>query len=419
MTREDIIKAAFKVWGRELYQTTSLAQIAGELGVSKPALYRHFRDKQALLNAMYTSFFDNYVSFVKPGYERALNAGNRRDTYLIMIRTVAEYYIRNSDAFIFSLFRVYSREDKGVMDRELRARGINMRDLVCLDHDTGTYPSKIQLCVVTLTFCTAGFHRNSHKTGEIPSEDQIRRVLNQMEERIMSGLDLDARKVEALDYEALEKRAAGAVYGETEENKLLQAVAEAVAEAGPWNASMEMVAKRSGLSKSGLYAHFVNKQDMVRQFFFTEFVRILNFAKAKVESSEVPEEQLYLAIVSVMQYLRSRPEILAAIDWLRTRRLDLEAPVSQQIYRIITDIKLEAIQKHDGDLMAWVAQWILFLIVNTLVWGPAKQGETGAPALQERRNSRNALVLNFTEVTNESCRILFRFIALGLDGFNL
>jgi AcrR family transcriptional regulator len=419
MTREDIIQAAFKVWGRELYQTTSLTQIARELGVSKPALYRHFKDKQALLDTMYTSFFDGYARFVKPGYEKALKAGTMRDSYLIMIRTVAEYYIRNKDAFIFSLFRVYGPKEKEIMDCELRARGINMRDLACPNPDTRTYPSKIQLCVVTLTFCMAHFHRYSYKTGGIPSEDQICRILNKIENRIVSGLDLDARRVDALDYEALEKRAAHAVYEETEENKLLQAVAEAVAGAGPWNASMEMVAKRSGLSKSGLYAHFVNKQDMLRQLFVTEFIRILNFAKAKIENSEEPEEQLYLAIVSVMRYLRSRPEILAAIDYLKTRRLDLKALVSQEIYKVITDIKLDAIQKHSGDRMVWIAQWILFLIVNTLMWHPAQQGEPEASALPGRSDSQVALVLNFMELSNESYRILFRFIALGLGGFNV
>jgi AcrR family transcriptional regulator len=45
---------------------------------------------------------------------------------------------------------------------------------------------------------------------------------------------------------------------------------------------MEMVARRSGLSKSGLYAHFKNKQDMLNRFFITEFTRIANYAKAQI-----------------------------------------------------------------------------------------------------------------------------------------
>ena len=57
MTNDDIIKAAFKVWGRELYRTTSLTEIALELGVSKTALYRHFKDKDSILEAKYEFTF--------------------------------------------------------------------------------------------------------------------------------------------------------------------------------------------------------------------------------------------------------------------------------------------------------------------------------------------------------------------------
>ncbi|MDR2783566.1 MAG: TetR/AcrR family transcriptional regulator, partial [Treponema sp.] len=71
MTREDIITTAFDVWGRQFYQSTSLTAIAQALNVSKPALYRHFRNKDDLLNAMYRYFFDVYAAFIKPFYDTA------------------------------------------------------------------------------------------------------------------------------------------------------------------------------------------------------------------------------------------------------------------------------------------------------------------------------------------------------------
>ena len=52
MNQEDILQAAFLVWGREAYKKMSLSDVAQELAVTKPALYRHFRNKEALLEAM-------------------------------------------------------------------------------------------------------------------------------------------------------------------------------------------------------------------------------------------------------------------------------------------------------------------------------------------------------------------------------
>jgi len=413
MTNDDIIKAAFKVWGRDLYRTTSLAEIAIELGVSKPALYRHFKDKNALLDAMHTAFYDDCALFLKRGCEQAEAAASRQEAYLAFIKTIAEYYIRNKEAFIFSHILVYNCHERKNTVEELKNRGINFKHPV-FENKTGTYPAKMQLLLVTAVFCIANFHYENFKADRIPHEEMIKAVLNRIEDLIKKGLKMDGQKISALDYERLEKQAAGLVCENKEDNALLKAVAEAVAEAGPWDASMEMVAKRSGLSKSGLYAHFKNKQDMLAQLFIAEFSKIVNFAKAQIETTEVHEEQLYLAIISIVYYLRSRPEIFVAMDWLKTRQLDLGKAMPGRLYRIIRSIKMEAIRKYDQHFLFWAAQWVIFMIVNTLALWPSrfkKLSELNAA-------DDNAWTKSAVAVPNECFRVLFRFISLGLEGLN-
>jgi len=414
MTREDIVKTAFKVWGRDLYRTTSLTDVARELGVSKPALYRHFKDKEALLKAMYSAFFNDCAGFIKEGYDRAVSV-DLDEGCIIMMRSFAEYFIRNRDAFIFSLVRVFGRQEMESVSA-FSERGMDFKRLVFGAGRNGTqYPSKLQLIVITTVFNISIFHRFAYKRGEQPSETLIKEALARMEKQVSRGLGLDARKVAGMNYRDLEEQAAGTVYLDTESNVLLRAVAKAVAEAGPWNASMEMVAKHSGLSKSGLYAHFKSKQDMLGKLFITEYVRILNFARAQVENSEVPEEQLYLAIITIVNYLRSRPEILVAIDWIRTRRLELGRGGSGRLYRIIRNIKLEAIRNYNQRSLIRIAQWILFLIVNTLAWWSIATVEDSSAV---KRNHNIDWTKNVVKIPNESFRFLFRFIALGLEGLN-
>ena len=432
MTKEDIIEAAFKVWGRDLYRTTSLTQIAGELGVSKPALYRHFKDKDSLLDAMYSAYFDDFAEFNKKGFDKAVNAPSRKEADLIIVRTFAEYYIRNRDAFIFSLIQVYNSRIRKNTIQEMALRGFNF-DLLAREKDP-FYPPQMQLIMATVVFSIAEFHQRSVRTGEIHqrsvikaapraaadvTNETVERVLSGIEARICKGLRLDGKTIAALDYEALEKRAAGTVWDSNEVNALLRAVAEAVAEAGPWDASMEMVAKRSGLSKSGLYAHFKSRLDMLSQMFVTEFTRMANLAKAQIESSTVPEEQLYLGIMSIAGYLRSRPEILVALDWIKTRRFEgLGKEIPGHLFRIIGSIKLEAIQSYDKNMLVEIAQWIIFMTINNLVWWPS--GRKSCPAMEPEQPdmSINWAKSIIEEVPNESFRILFRFIALGLEGID-
>jgi AcrR family transcriptional regulator len=413
MTKTDIIKAAFKVWGRDLYRTTSLAEIAQELGVSKSALYRHFKDKDALLDAMHTAFFDDCTLFLKKGCEQAEAASSTQEAYLAFIKTIAEYYIRNREAFIFSHILVYNCHERKNTVEELKTRGIDFKHSV-FENKTGLYPAKMQLLLVTVVFCIANFHYENFKTDRIPSEETIKAALGHIEDLITKGLKMDAQKITALDYERLEKQAESLVSKNKEDNALLKAVAEAVAEVGPWDASMEMVAKRSGLSKSGLYAHFKNKQDMLAQLFITEFSKIVNFAKAQIETTAVHEEQLYLAIISIVYYLRSRPEIFVAMDWLKTRQLDLGKSMPGRLYRIIRSIKAEAIRKYDQHFLFWAAQWVIFMIVNTLALWPSRLKK-----LSELNTAEdNAWTKSAVDVPNGCFRVLFRFISLGLEGLN-
>lgn len=51
-TGERILRTALRLFASEGYEAASISRIAGELGLSKAAMYRHFASKQALLEAI-------------------------------------------------------------------------------------------------------------------------------------------------------------------------------------------------------------------------------------------------------------------------------------------------------------------------------------------------------------------------------
>jgi hypothetical protein len=232
---------------------------------------------------MYEYFFDDYGAFIKEDYCRAINAGDPGEGFFIIVRIITEYYLRNMDFFIFVLVKVYGNRETGTMVEYLRGRGIDMMKLRYIEEKLSCsggkerYPPMAQMILVTLTFWVACFHRSRYPEcaegfplrelprWEVPPEPEIQEMIASVEKRIAEGLGYGKNRVEAIDYEKLENLLARIVLEPIEEDTLLQAVAGAVAEAGPWNASMDMVARRSGLSKSGLYSHFRNKQDMLRR----------------------------------------------------------------------------------------------------------------------------------------------------------
>jgi AcrR family transcriptional regulator len=404
MTRQDIIRAALRAWGRKVYQSTSLGDVARELGVSKTALYRHFTGKEELVEAMDEYFYDDYASFLKPCFETALKVPDRKEAILLMVRGTIEYYVRNRDVFIFSLTRIYHDREQDVAEQMSR-RGFDVEKLRPLWGAMQAAPSLDLLLVTSLIFRIGHFHK--YECGDAAlSGGQIRQVMAEVEEKLNSGLALDKNRIEALEYERLETLAAGALHESAtdESNSLLRAVGAVVAEAGPWNASMEMVARRSGLSKSGLYAHFRNKQDMLRRLFFTEFERIAGQARKSVGLSDIPEEQLYLGIFSIASYLRSRPEILVAMNWVRTRRLNLGHPPKSGEFQVFREIAIETLRNDENE------SWIFFLVLGTMM---RRFKKTAAPMLRNTSPEED----NFSDLSNRSIRRLYRFVCLGFRDF--
>jgi len=148
---------------------------------------------------------------------------------------------------------------------------------------------------------------------------------------------------------------------------------------------------------------------MLRRLFTTEFKRIIEFARLGISLSTETEQQLYLGIFSIAGYLRSRPEILIAMDWIRTRKLDLGKPEkSYEIFRLFEDIDIEPArlkqsgqntEEEDAQLKQRMSHLILFLIINILTNPNRENNITGV------------------QVQNNDIRMLYKFITLGLGGF--
>jgi len=394
MTKNEIIEAAFKVWGRDFYRKTSLSRLAKELGVSKPALYRHFLNKHALIDAMSEHFYDDFAAHIREYYERAEKQNDTCNRFLLIVRGTAEFYARNVYALVFTLINHDRYQDRQAVANSLKSRGLN------LDFITDTINSEYSFGLAamrqifgTLNFFMAQFHIDVKSFDNAASEEEIQNIILIIGGIIERGLDFSVADIDSLDLTALENLAAKEPL-KTEQEPLFKAVAEAVAEAGPWDASMDMVAKRMGLSKSSLYSHFKNKRDMILKLFMNEFANIVKSARHGMELSVVPVEQLYLGIYSIAAYLRSRPDLLSALTWVRTRKLDLNRSEKQiELFRLFEDVKIPVMQNRTDEEKRRLSHWILFLIILSLMYDKSKKKQY------------------------DNIRLLFRFITLGLRGF--
>ena len=368
--------------------------------MSKPALYRHFLCKNALTTAMTEHFCRDLADSIRIDFEQALAAPNPDEGLYTIIKALSGYFGRNVYSLIFNLTNIYEKKIDGrAISERIKSHGLDMEIMrAIIEKKYMAYPSNLHLVLATLIFNLSIFHKTNNSMENTPTQEQIDTISSVTYETSIKGLGLSIESINSIDYEKLETILKNKIEEKIKIDPiepLFRAVAEAVAEAGPWSASMEMVAKKMGLSKSSLYGHFKNKKDMLRRLFITEFKRIIEFARQGISLSDDPIQQLYLGIYSIAVYLRSRPEILIAIDWIRTRKLDLGKPEKDiENLRLFEDIKIDSIQNIDQKEKNQTSHWIFFLLINILV-------------RMEDENSSCELDI----------RKLYRFITLGLGGF--
>jgi len=411
MTKLKIVDAAFKVWGRKFYQKNSLSQLAKELKVSKPALYRHFTSKQALLAAMTDRFFDDFAASTRTDFEQAQKATDVDEGIFTLLRSIASFFARDVYALAFSIINLYDQKlDGGEIAKRLKERGADMQELYrIIEKKYKVDPALIQMILATLTFLMSFFHKTKNSFENTPSEDEIQNIILTVCTSIKRGLGYNREKISAIDFEKLENQVNETMHS-AEPEPMFKAVAEAVAEAGPWDASMEMVARRMGLSKSSLYGHFKNRKDMLRRLFMGEFKRIISFARQGIGLSANTAEQLYLGIYSIAVYLRSRPEILITLGWIRTRKLDLGKPDKKfEMFRLFEDVDIEPIKDRGEEVKQQVSHWIFFLLINILMRPKQEKNEDGW------FNTKTGIP--DSNIDNNDIRLLFKFITLGLGGF--
>jgi AcrR family transcriptional regulator len=93
-TREEILRAALKHFANAGYAATSVQQIVGDAGVSKPALYYYFGDKAGLYEALVNKALDERLRVMQ---EAAARGHNFREQAREILTALFEHFQKNRE----------------------------------------------------------------------------------------------------------------------------------------------------------------------------------------------------------------------------------------------------------------------------------------------------------------------------------
>ena len=104
-TKENILHTALRLFARDGYEAASVSDIAGELGITKGALYRHYKNKQdifdSIVQRMYKIDAERAKKFEVPEetFDRSPEAYRNTDMDKITAFIEAQFHFLTEDEF--------------------------------------------------------------------------------------------------------------------------------------------------------------------------------------------------------------------------------------------------------------------------------------------------------------------------------
>jgi len=142
-TRDDILQTALELFAQKGYENTSLEEIAHKIGITKPAIYYHFKNKQKLYNELFIVKFSNLNFEFKDSFEENIKS---------YIYTLGEFFIHNPN--IAKLFSKEITSEAAHLEVDtLKVISKTLKHLTKILEGTNLNPFFIQTMVVS-TFTT-------------------------------------------------------------------------------------------------------------------------------------------------------------------------------------------------------------------------------------------------------------------------
>ena len=315
--QDDIVNAAFCAWGETHFTSTSLNLVARRLGITKQGLYRHFRNKKALQEGLTERFLAEYARVRDSVCSLPVDAPLEQ-----ILKTYAEgVYRMFADVPHYYLFLVL-RLLPGPPETAGRfyALGDEIGSRVLPYLASSLSREQISLSMLFMHVHTVVWTAFDFWTpmgalrGESVSDRTLNRRVAHTVNLCLNGHFPDARL--SLDFTKVERIAAVDPSEMLEPDRIFAAVEQVVQETGFEAATMDLIARAIGMTKSSLYFYFKNKDAMFLEALNRERQHMRFLFSARAEHLPRFSEIFYCYIVTMVTYFLNNRSLMVFSDWL-------------------------------------------------------------------------------------------------------
>lgn len=404
LSRERIVEGALRAWGRRHFLHTTLQSVADELGVTKPALYRYVRGKDELMSALE----DDLAARVRSGVVEPLRSWLREPPRTLdeiagdYIDAVCALFDAHPYHYLFYMRRLIGQVAVGDHHGTL-ADVWHERERLLVAHLQRIAPADDAECGRTARYLVAtaafwGTHRYREQLRvslsqgtefrpEAATDDEALALRDQAASRFVAGfapgaLDVDEGTVERIAWLSKDEM--------LDPDRIFGAIESVVADIGYEAATIERIAERTGLSKSGLYHYFRNKDEMLVGAVLREQRHFAGLTRLRFGQLAQDSERLYAIFVLAASYAFHNAGFVVVEKWLRESSIEVQMPLEhiaeiQRIYSFVNDMLIGGQLAGDPDEAFAILTFINFVLMQNLAHDVARDADAAEVLASARR----------------------------------
>ena len=307
-TKEKILDCAFELFKRPRMSEVSLSEIASKAGISKTAIFRHYKNKEDLMEKMRERFFEVFAQMIS-------QLDDSRKPYNIKgveqaVRCVFDFCERYPNYLSYFLQESYSDEIllEGV-NMVLLDNGINIIHEDVFQDKKNFLPQNMvpsffeQSLLIFLILA----HSPREVFVKINDLDQYKTKVSEV---IYSGLGPKKNPRTEERKKELDKICQVQLENDEKSNRFFNAFIELFQKNRSSKITVEKIAAALGMAKSSIYSFFANKNDYLMNMLIHETERVCSILMEKAAAATNPDEALYIFMKTQANYFAMRPQMI-------------------------------------------------------------------------------------------------------------
>ena len=330
-TKIKILKTAFSFYKKPCLTHVSLGDIAKKAGISKAAIFKHFRNKEELLSQMEDHFFSVVADFILSTYKNLADAIWAKDVsiYRIILRNSVKTFFENPE-YLFYMLSLLAYAPKGnyylgeKLNHKLEERGLS---LCLIGSSLGVNYSTEQSQIFDIskhtaisyafasTFFFLSYHILNSENTEMPDQKEV--LCTFLADLLDFGFYKPENRISTERMKEIEKSAVIDFSKIPEPNPFFKALASIVNTCGLPGVTIERLAKELGMAKSSLYTYSSSKNEFIFNLLREELTSMISVLNQVCKNFKNNVELSYAFIYTATQYFLNRKDVLVTFQWIR------------------------------------------------------------------------------------------------------